>query len=143
HAPLGGIDAGGWKLVYTDKPSDMLDGYQGDRKFPQVSFSLGFTVTGEGDISDVIPVSPAAKTGEPPSMKLVAVKRRKRSTDILRSAIKAAKTDPGQIELLLENADFYKTVKLDYHGGERYPDLQRDETKPDMLAEILKPLTAR
>jgi hypothetical protein len=34
-----------------------------------------------------------------------------------------------------------KTCKLDYHGGERYAQLERDPAKPDLLGEILKPLT--
>jgi hypothetical protein len=28
---------------------------------------------------------------------------------------------------------------LDYHGGLRYPHLQRDPTKPDLLREIVAP----
>jgi hypothetical protein len=38
--------------------------------------------------------------------------------------------------LLVENTDYYKTFKLDYHGGERYPHLVRDEAKPDLLTDI-------
>jgi hypothetical protein len=41
--------------------------------------------------------------------------------------------------LLVENTDYYKTYKLDYHGGEMYPHLVRDESKPDLLSDILKP----
>ena len=42
-------------------------------------------------------------------------------------------------ELLGENTEDYKTYKLDYHGGEKFPHLVRDETKPDVLSEIIKP----
>ena len=28
---------------------------------------------------------------------------------------------------------------LDYHGGEKFPHLVRDETKPDLLTDIIKP----
>jgi hypothetical protein len=31
-------------------------------------------------------------------------------------------------------------VKLDYHGGERYPHLVREANVPDVLEEILKPM---
>jgi len=31
-----------------------------------------------------------------------------------------------------------KTYKIDYHGGEKYPHLVRDDSKPDLLTEILK-----
>ena len=74
-----------------------------------------------------------------PGMKLVAVNGRKWSADVLRDALRAAKNSKEPIELLTENGEFYRTYRLDYHGGERYPHLVRDETKPDLLSEILKP----
>ena len=45
----------------------------------------------------------------------------------------------ARTELLVENTDYYKTYKLDYHGGEKYPHLVRDESKPDVLSDIIKP----
>jgi len=39
---------------------------------------------------------------------------------------------------LVENTDYYKTFKLDYHDGEKYPHLVRDEAKPDLMTEIVK-----
>ena len=74
-------------------------------------------------------------------MKLVAVNGRKWTASNLRAAVKASKTQSGPIELLIENSDYFTTLKLDYHDGEKYPDLERDESKPDLLATILKPLT--
>ena len=71
-------------------------------------------------------------------MKVVAVNGRRFSPDVLRDALKAAKNGIAPIELLVENTDYYKTYKLDYHGGEKYPHLVRDESKPDLLTEILK-----
>ena len=49
-------------------------------------------------------------------------------------------TNTAPIELLVENEDYFKSCKLDYHEGEKYPRLERDPTKPDLLSEILKPL---
>jgi hypothetical protein len=74
-------------------------------------------------------------------MKLVAVNGRRWTPELLRTAITAAKTDTAPIELLVENQDYFKACKVDYHGGERYPHLERDAAKPDLLTEILKPLT--
>jgi len=71
-------------------------------------------------------------------MKLVAVNGRRFSPEILRDAVKATKTSNSPIELLVENTDYYKTYKIDYHGGEKYPHLVRDESKPDLLTDILK-----
>ncbi len=74
-------------------------------------------------------------------MKLVAVNGRRWTAAILRAAVTTAKSDAAPLELLVENEDYFKTCKLDYHDGEKYPHLERDATKPDLLTEILKPLT--
>ncbi len=81
---------------------------------------------------------PAAKAGVGPGMKLIAVNSRRFSPDVLREALRAAKNNATPIDLLVENTDYYKTYKIDYHGGEKYPHLVRDNSKPDLLTEILK-----
>ena len=44
------------------------------------------------------------------------------------------------MELLVKFEDRYKTVKIDYRGGQRYPKLERVEGTPDRLTDILKAL---
>jgi predicted metalloprotease with PDZ domain len=80
----------------------------------------------------------AAKAGMGPGMKIVAVNGRRFSPDVWRDAIRAAKASPSPIELIVENTDYFRVVKLDYHGGEKYPHLVRDESKPDLLTEIYR-----
>jgi hypothetical protein len=41
--------------------------------------------------------------------------------------------------LLVENTGVYKTYRLDYHDGERYPHLVRDASRPDLLEQIIRP----
>ena len=53
----------------------------------------------------------------------------------------AVRAEAVPIELLVENGDVYKNCAVDYHDGERYADLERDNTKPDVLSEIIKPRT--
>jgi hypothetical protein len=74
-------------------------------------------------------------------MKLVAVNGRRWTADLLRTAIKAARTNAAPIELLVENEDYFKSCKVDYHEGEKYPRLERASTKPDLLKDILKART--
>src|SRR5262249_43668936 len=138
---LGGIEGAGWRLGYQDTPTDMFKSVESDHKQADLSFSLGLIVKEEGGIIDVLPSSPADKAGVAASMKLVAVNGRRFKPDILRAAVKSAKIDTAPIELLVENEDYFKTCKVDYHDGEKYPTLERDKTKPDLLSEILKPLT--
>ncbi len=73
----------------------------------------------------------------------VAVNRRQWSPDVLRDALRAARSSTEPIQLLVENADYYTTVAVDYHGGDRQPHLERDPSRPDLLSEISKPHSAR
>jgi predicted metalloprotease with PDZ domain len=138
RAPLGGIDGGGWKLIYNDTPSEMMSAAGGMFHFVPAGLALGLSVREDGGITDTIETEVAAKAGIGPGMKVVAVNGRRFSPDVLRDAIKAAKGSSATIDLLVENTDYYKTYKLDYHEGEMYPHLVRDESKPDLLTEILK-----
>jgi len=137
-APLGGIEGGGWKLIYNDSPSEMLSNEASMDHFVPSGFMLGLNLRDDGNIADTIEQDVAAKAGIGPGMKVIAVNGRKFSPDVIREAIKAAKNSSTPIELLVENDEYYKTYKLDYHGGEQYPHLVRDESKPDLLTEILK-----
>jgi len=135
-APLGGIELSGWKLAYDDYPSGMdCAGECGSRSI-DVKFSIGLSLREDGTIIDTIEGMPAALAGIGPGMKLVAVNGRKYSSQILRDALKASKTSTEPLELLVENTDYYKVYKVNYHGGERFPHLVRDEKKPDLLSEI-------
>jgi predicted metalloprotease with PDZ domain len=87
--------------------------------------------------------SPAQKAGVSPSTKLVAVNGRQYFPVILREAVQAAVTKTAAIELLLKNGEYYQTVKIDYHGGELYPHLTRDESKPDVLSKIIEPMSKK
>jgi predicted metalloprotease with PDZ domain len=134
-APLGGIEGSGWKVVYDETPSAMDSAA---RRSVNAIYSLGLALSSDGSIGDTVEGMPAAKAGIGPGMKLVAVNGRRFSPDVLREALKAAKNGSAPIELLVENTDYYKTYKIDYHGGEKYPHLVRDDSKPDLLTEILK-----
>jgi predicted metalloprotease with PDZ domain len=141
RAPLGGIESSGWRLGYTNTVPDRLKTAETLRKFTDLSFSLGLSLKEDGIILDVIPDSAADKAGLGAAMKLLAVNGRHWTPEILRAAVKTARTNSAPIELLVENEDYFKTAKLDYHEGEKYPLLERDASKPDLLSEILKPRT--
>jgi predicted metalloprotease with PDZ domain len=141
HAPLGGIAAGGWKLVYTDVPNWFIDVRERADKYLDLTYSLGMRVKADGTVLDVLPSSTAAKSGIAPGMRVVAVNGRRWSVDIAIEAVAASKSSPDQIEILTENKGYFATLKVDYHGGQRHPHLERDTSKPDVLGQILKPLS--
>jgi predicted metalloprotease with PDZ domain len=137
EAPLGGIENSGWKLTYDDSPSDMTSAAMSMERGAPGESSLGLVMRDDGTIVDTIENMIAAKAGIGPGMRVIGVNGRRYSNDVLRDALKAAKTDHAAIELLVENDEYYKIYKLDYHAGDRYPHLVRDESKPDLLSEIL------
>jgi hypothetical protein len=69
---------------------------------------------------------------------------------LLKNAIDDAKEGSGQqgvssenkgpIEFIVSNTSYFKVLKIDYHGGQRYPYLERVKGEKDVLEEILKPL---
>jgi predicted metalloprotease with PDZ domain len=139
NAPLGGVEGSGWKVVYNDIRSATVKAAEDNGKEMNTSYSIGLLLKEEGGIVDTIEGSPAAVAGIGPGMKVVAVNGRAFSTDVLRDALTAGKTGSEPLELLVENTEYYKTYKLDYHDGEKYPHLVRDDSKPDMLSDIIKP----
>ena len=141
RAPLGGIERGGWKLVYNDKPNEFEQALEKLEKSADFSYSMGISVGGDGKLEDVLVGSPAYQAGLGPGMKLLAVNGRKWSPDILREAVQAAQGTDRPIELLVENAQFFKTYSVEYHEGEKNPHLERVASQPDLLGDILKPLS--
>ena len=137
-APLGGIEGSGWKLVYDDTRSGLVQAVESERGSVNAAYSIGLSLKGDGTITDTVEGLPAARVGIGPGMKLVAVNGRKFSKGVLQDALRESKNSAAAIELLVENTEYYKTYKLDYHEGEKFPHLVRDESKPDLLSEIIK-----
>ena len=114
HADLAGIEHGGYKLVYTDKPStsERTMASAGGRRGggPNVWYSLGLRVTGEGNIADVRWNGPADKAKLAPGQKIIAVNGNVFSADALKSAITEAKGKTEPIHLILQADTFVTTV---------------------------------
>ncbi len=142
HAPLGGITNGGYRLEYTDSQNDYTRAAETHDHGVNAWYSLGFR-TSDQTVQDVLFDSPAFRAGLGPGMKLVAINGRQANDELLRSAIRDAKANSAPIELIAENAGFFRVMKLDYHGGEKYPHLVRDTANHDYLDDILKPMVAR
>ncbi len=140
EAPLGGLENGGWRLVYKDKPNAWSALEEEEAGTVDFWYSLGLHVGPQGTIGDVLHDGIADKAGFGPGMKIVAVNGRAFDPEVLSAAVRDAKTAPEPIEFIVENTGFYKVLKVDYHEGERYPVLERVSGTPDRLDDILKPM---
>jgi predicted metalloprotease with PDZ domain len=140
HAPLGGITGGGWKLVYNGTPSDLWKAVEHRRKQIDLSYSIGLKVKEDGTIMDVALNGPSAKAGVAPGASLIAVSSRQFDPATLREAVQQTATSTMPLELLVKTGEYYKTYRVDYHGGEQYPHLERDGAAPDLISLISAPL---
>ena len=145
HPPMGGITGGGWRLVYNDQPNTYIQAMEQAENLVSENFTLGIVVSSTdgdkgGDLLDVIPGSPAAEVGLAPGMRLLTVNGRAWSPDVLRDAITGAKGTAEPIVLQVDNVGYAQTVRVHYHGGLRFPHLERDPSAPDLLTSTLQPL---
>src|SRR5439155_9237830 len=88
RAPLGGIEAGGWKVVLSDKPNAFIKAGEQVSKGTDLTPSLGFVLNDSAVIVDVIPTTPGAAAGMTPGQKRVAVNGRKYSDDVIHEALR-------------------------------------------------------
>ncbi|MBN8728093.1 MAG: M61 family metallopeptidase [Xanthomonadales bacterium] len=141
HAPpLDGLAAAGWQLAWRDEPSAFQKKNETDRKSLDYSASLGLIVdSGSGRVADVRWDGPAFKAGLAPASALVAVNGREFNADRIKAAVAATRGGSETVELLVKNGEEYRTLKVTYRGGLRYPHLERIPGTPDRLEAILAP----
>ena len=144
-APLDGVARGGYRLVYTETPSEYFKDVEKLRKMQNFMYSIGLAIRdGEksrGQVDDVLWSGPAFKAGVGAGMILVAVNGRAYDADrkVLEDAITAAKTSKAPIRLLFRDQDQYLSFDVDYHGGLKYPSLVTEGTAPYSLDAIIAP----
>ena len=142
HAPLGGIENGGYKLVYTEMPSEVEKKENEDRKVVDERFSIGLSASAEnGRVGDVLVNSAAFAAGLAPGDTIVAVDGRKFKADVLTDAIKAHKGGSTPLSLIYNDGDYFRTASIDARSGERYPHLVRVAGAPDILKDVYAPRT--
>jgi predicted metalloprotease with PDZ domain len=142
HAPeMEGIDAlSGYKLIYTDKPDYWSQLEESQRNYIDTRYSLGMSIGTDGKVNDVIVGGLADKAGFGPGMQIIAVNGRGFAPLLLRAAIQKAQGSGPALEFIVENTNYYKIIRMDYHGGERYPQFQRVQGTPARLDDILQPM---
>jgi predicted metalloprotease with PDZ domain len=139
-APLQGLAQGGYRLVYTDAPNALQKATGEQLKRTDLADSLGIRINDkDGTVLSVSWDSPAFRAGLAESTQLVAVNGQAYSGDTIKEAVKAAKDKGPAIELIVKNGERYRVVAIDYHGGLRYPHLERLADTPARLDDIFAP----
>jgi predicted metalloprotease with PDZ domain len=150
--PLGGLVRSGWKLVYTDQKSGLIEDLEQVHKvdllwpewqtwgFTDQRSSIGLLVQDDGTVLDSAPRLSAYNAGVMPGMRLTGINGGKFSIAALEQAIRAT-ANGGPLELQVANGNSSAIRRVEYRGGLRYPHLERDPGKPDMLRDIVAPRT--
>jgi predicted metalloprotease with PDZ domain len=145
HADLDGITQSGWKLVYADEASGYEKADMG--KTLDAYFSLGLLIKEDGTVGEVRFFSPAFDAALSPGEKILTINGRNFSPAALHQALTerksgSASTDAAElISMTIRLGSVEREVSVAYHGGERFPVLERNVNAPDLLSGLLAPLT--
>jgi predicted metalloprotease with PDZ domain len=137
--PTAELARAGWRLVYTSKPNEFVSAFESLQHINVQWFSYGLAIGKEGTVSDVREGSPAWKAGMAPGMKIAAVDGQEYTDDVLKYASSQAEHSNGPTAFLVREDGWFRTLNVDYHGGPKYPHLERIPGTPDMLAKIMAP----
>jgi len=136
-APLAGLERGGYRLIYGDTPNNVWRDGEVRSRAANLLYSIGLSADQNGKITLIQWGGPAWKAGLNTSLVITGVNGQAFSADKLKAAVAETKTTP--IDLLIRMGETFKTIKLDYRGGHRYPRLERIAGKPAYLDDILSP----
>jgi predicted metalloprotease with PDZ domain len=142
RADVAGIERGGYRLVYKDKPNPFEKAIISRLHGIDAWFSLGIRTKSDGTLTDVRVFSIADKAKLFPGEKIIAVNGRVFDSDLFKNAIRDAKGTTAPIHLIVQSDTYLYEIDINYHDGEKYPVLERVDGTPDRLDDILKPMTA-
>jgi len=137
-APVEGFAMNGYKLVYTPEPTKFFTTAEKGGSI-NATYSIGLSIAKDGEATAVIWDSPAFKAGMDVGTVIQAVNGTAYSGDVMKAAIIAAQTSKEPIKLLVKSGPRYREVAIDYHGGPRYPRLQKIGTGETGLDKLLMP----
>ena len=128
-APLDGITRGGYRLVFTDKISDLAKAGDTAAKRIDLNYSIGLTVGDDGLITQVMWHGPAFAAGLTVGTTILAVDGDPFGGEAIKRAVTAAKTGTP-LELIVKSGDRFRTVQIAWTGGLRYPAPRTHRNRP-------------
>jgi predicted metalloprotease with PDZ domain len=140
--PLAGIERAGYRLVWKDEPNPYEKGRMGGTSYLNLQYSLGINIDKDAKVTLTMWDSPAFDAGIVNTTQIVAVNGEAYSEDVIKRAISAAKDGRDPIVLLVRRGERYLEVPIDYHGGLRYPWLERAGEREAGLDRLLAPRTS-
>lgn len=140
-SPLGGIERGGYKLVWKEEPNPYDKARMSAAKYISLNHSIGLAIDNDGKVTGSRWDGPAFRAGIVTGMQIIAVAGKTYDQETIKAAITAAKGTSAPIELIVKRDDQVRMIQLPYHDGLRWPWLERAApgTAPTGLDKLLAP----
>jgi predicted metalloprotease with PDZ domain len=135
----GGLEAAGYQYTESENPAPLESDFLKEAHVAETYHSLGFQAAADGTLQDVWIGSPASIAGLGPGDKLTAVNGKPYTSEALTAAIREAKTTTTPITLTAARDDESMKLEIQYHGGEKYAALVRDNNPDILITSILQP----
>jgi predicted metalloprotease with PDZ domain len=133
---LAGLARAGWKLTYTDVPTETFQQDEEEAGASNLDYSIGMQIDADGRIFSVTWQGPAFQAGLATGARVVTVNGQAFSTKALLAAVNSSATKPVLLHVTMDgNA---RDVTIPYHGTLQYPHLERIAGTPDRLSPLLK-----
>jgi len=139
RAPLNGFTKSGYRLIYTDIPTDAAKATFKSREAADFNYSLGLSVGKEAKLASVIWGSPAFNAGLTVGQAIVSVNGHAYSEEALKEAVTAAKGSNLPIHLIMKRGDEVTPVDILWSGGLRYPRFEKVGKGDGPLDRLLSP----
>ncbi|NJM51528.1 MAG: M61 family metallopeptidase [Sphingomonadales bacterium] len=137
--PLGGIEKGGYRLVFKETPNIVDKERTADNGSLDLTYSLGMYVDKNGNVESTLWDGEAFRQGIITGSKIVAVNDMSYSNDRMTGAIAQAKDGKTSIRLIVERDKRFRNVEMSYTGGLRYPHLEPVSKGEQPLDKLLLP----
>jgi predicted metalloprotease with PDZ domain len=141
-APVGGIERAGYRLVWRDAPNAYDRDRMAQAKNADLTHSLGMSIDKDGVATGILWDGPAFKADIINGTKIVAVEGLSYSRERIESAIRTATDGKTPVRLLVERGGRYRQIEIAYHGGLRWPHLEKTASGPDWFDRLLTPRRA-
>lgn len=136
---LDGLKRGGYRLAYTDQPTEFFTQHEADLGGMDMSTSVGLVVGRKGAVKSVSWEGPAFKAGISLGARLVAINGQPYTDELLKQAIRDAAGSQQPIAVDFEADGALRSTSIPYFGSLRYPRLERIPGSADRLRELLAP----
>jgi predicted metalloprotease with PDZ domain len=138
-APLAGLQLAGYQLVWRDTPNVFDRDRMTQGRNADLTHSLGLTIDRNAAVTNVLWDGPAFRADIVNGTRILAVDGISYSRDRLEAAIRTAADGKTPIRLLVERGGRFREITIAYHGGLRWPHLERQAAGPDWIDRLLAP----